>query len=352
MSHTYKDSEHCNTKMQLNKEFQPKTHENNSMHQHFLYKKFRTLIERTSCFANTQSVVVGLSGGVDSSVLLHLLCAYQKHENGPKVFALHMHHGQRGDESDRDAFAAHEIASRYDCPFGAIKLNAQPGMSEDELRKLRHEKMKDFAQTNKFDRIVLGHHMDDQVETFLFRLIRGSDVRGLTGMKPFDGKVVRPLLECTREEIEKTAEEFGLTFVTDSSNFSTSPSRNFIRNIVIPSLKAKLDPRVSEHIADLSQSLLEVETIIQAQVDKMIEECRVGEVGLSVLKMRSIEPAIRKRMIQTMFRYIIKDKGAMSRDQIEMVDGWIENTQSPKYLLLPHQVRVEKSNGVLTFSMI
>ena len=323
------------------------------MHQHFLYKKFRTLINRTSCFANAESVVVGLSGGVDSSVLLHLLCTYQKQENGPKVFALHIHHAQRGEESDRDAYMAHKIASGLDCPFGAFKLDgAQPGMSEDELRKLRQEKIRAFAQTNHFDRIVLGHHMDDQVETFLFRLIRGSDVNGLTGIKPFDGLTVRPLFACSRAEIEKTAEEFGIPFVTDSSNFSTSPSRNFIRNIVIPSLKAKLDPQVSEHIFDLSQSLVEVETLIQAQVDKMIEQCRVGDSDLSVSKMRAIEPAIRKRMIQTMFRYIIKDKGAMSRDQIEMVDGWMENTQSPKFLLLPHQVRVEKNNGVLTFSRI
>lgn len=353
MSHIYKDEDHCNTNSSLDQEFHTKSPQNDYSHHSLLYKKIRSLIQRTSCFENVENVLVGLSGGVDSSVLLHMLCEFQKNENGPKVFAFHVNHAQRGEESNRDQEIACEIAKHCNCPFEAISLSdAHPGMSEDQLRTLRRHAIETYAQKNNCQRIVLGHHLDDQVETFLFRMIRGADLKGLVGMKPFRDKIVRPLLECSREEIEKEAEGCGLPFIHDSSNFSNAPARNYLRNIVIPALKSKLDPQVSQHLFDLSQSLVEVETLISLQVNETIKQCMVEPNVYSVKKLQAYPSALRKRAIQTMYTYIIKDRGALSRDQIEMIDRWMETTQSPKYLLLPLQIRVEKSKSVLTFSII
>jgi tRNA(Ile)-lysidine synthase len=353
MSHTYKDKEDCNTNFNLMKEFHPISKENDRTHHIFLYKKLRASIDRTQCFENVTQVLVGLSGGVDSAILLHLLCEYQKKENGPKIFALHIHHGQRGEESDRDEIVARELAMRAGCSFETIKLKeAKIGMSEDELRNLRHTALENFAKENNCERIALAHHQDDQTETFLFRLIRGADLRGLSSMKIFRDPYVRPLLECTRLEIEKEAEICGIPFIHDSSNFSNGPARNFVRNVLLPAIKAKLDPQVGSHLADISASLAEIDTFLSNQAIEMIKEVQVEPHVYNVSKLKDVPVALRKKMIQFMYTYIIKDNSALSRDHVEMINRWMESTQSPKYLLLPFGIRVDKKQNVLTFSIV
>jgi tRNA(Ile)-lysidine synthase len=335
------------------KEFQAFSHQNNMLHRHVVYKKFRQLILQTKCLDKVTHVLVGLSGGVDSAVLLHMLCEYEKKEKGPKVFALHVNHAQRGAESDRDESVAHEVAVQAGCTFQSLKLeNASVGAGENELRDLRHQALKNFAQKNSCERIALGHHMDDQVETFLFRLIRGSDIKGLSSMKPFNHPFIRPLLECTRKEIESAAEEGGIPFVHDSSNFSNAAARNYLRNIVIPALSSKLDPQVAAHIFDMAQSISDIDAYMVVQATETIDRIRLGPHEYSVKDLQKIPPVLRKKMIHLMYTYICKDKGSLSRDQIDMIDRWMETTQSPKFLLLPSNIRVEKKQSVLTFSIV
>lgn len=352
MSYTYKDSKYCNTNSNLMKEFQTFSQQNDQLHQHAVYKKFRQLVLQTKCFDKVSQVLVSLSGGVDSAVLVHVLCEYEKKENGPKVFALHIHHAQRGEESDRDESVARDVAARAGCAFESVRLeNIKVGASENELRELRHQALKDFAQKKSCERIALGHHMDDQVETFLFRLIRGADIKGLSSMKPFSDPFVRPLLECSRKEIENAAESARIPFVHDSSNFSNAPARNYLRNIVIPALSSKLDPQVTQHIFDVAKSISDIDAYITIQATEMIEKVRVSDHSYSVPALQQVHPALRKKMIHLMYTYINKDKGSLSRDQIEMIDRWMETTQSPKFLLLPSNIRVEKKESVLTFTV-
>ena len=353
MSHTYKDTKYCNTNYNLNKEIHLNLQGNDQAHHIFLYKKFRSIITKTSCFENVKQVLVGLSGGVDSAVLLHMLCEYEKNENGPKVFALHIQHKQRGEESVYDENIAREIAAHVGCPFDVISLeDVKVGASEEQLRTHRHQALKNFAAKNKFERIALGHHMNDQAETFLFRLIRGADIKGLSSMKPFGAPYVRPLLEISRNDIEREAENCKLPFVKDSSNSFNAPARNFLRNVVIPSLQAKLDPQVVSLIFAMASSMSELDSYLSCQAVEMIKEVKLEEHAYSVKKLQTIHPALRKKMIHLMYAYIIKDKGSLSRDQIEMIDQWMETSQSPKFLLLPSNIRVEKKQGVLTFSLV
>lgn len=352
MSYISRDNDNCNTKFELNKEILLNSQGNDQLHHQKVYQNFRSVLRKTNAFENVKQVLVGVSGGVDSAVLLHLLCEHQKNENGPKVFALHVQHHQRGEESLRDQECAKEIAQRYGVPFDAVALYVQKGASEEELRTLRKEAMENYAREHSLERIVLAHHMDDQAETFLFRLIRGSDIKGLSSMKAFRSPYVRPLLECLRSDIEREAEIFKIPYVTDSSNLLTGPSRNYIRNVVMPALKSKIDPQVVTHLADMASSMLEIDLYITTQANEMIEKVRVQENVYSVKALQSVSPALRKKMIQGMYTYIIKDKGSLSRDQVEMIDQWMDSPQSPKFLMLPLRIRVEKKLGVLTFSKV
>lgn len=320
---------------------------------HILYQKFRSTISRSLCFTNVNKIVAGISGGADSAVLLHFLCEFHKTENGPEVLALHIHHGQRGEESDRDEAAAREIAEREGCAFESVRLeNAKQGMSEDQLRQLRQQALEKFAIEKNCQRIVLGHHLDDQAETFLFRLIRGSDLKGLSSMKVFRNPYVRPLLEVSKFEILQEAERCNIPFVTDSSNLSNGPARNYIRNVVMPALESKLDPQVKTHLFDLAESISEIDLYMTAQAAEIIKEVQVEPHVYSVAKLQEVPVALRKKMIYLMYTYIIKDKGLLSRDQVGMIDRWMETTQSPKFLLLPGNIRVDKKQGVLTFSVV
>lgn len=332
------------------KEFNRNSNACDNSHHIFLYQKFRSLLHRTQCFKNVSNVLVGLSGGVDSSVLLHLLSEYQKNENGPKVIALHINHMQRANESECDEAAARATAQQMGCAYVTVTLeNATRDMSEEQLRKLRHATLEQVAKENNCEAIALGHHLDDQAETFLFRLIRGADIKGLSSMKPFRSPYVRPLLEISRNEILMEAERCNISFVSDSSNVLNGPARNFIRNVVMPALESKLDPQVKTHMADLANSMSEIDLYMTAQAVEMIKKVRVEENVYSVQKLQGVPVALRKKMIHLMYTHIIKDKGSLSRDHVEMINGWMESTQSPKYLQLPNNIRVDKKQSVLTF---
>lgn len=353
MSYIHKDSKDCNTNSKLLKEFHQISQDDVRLHQGQVYQKFRRAIHRTKCFDDVKQVLVGLSGGVDSAVLLHLLFAYYQKENGPEVIALHVHHGQRGMESDRDQAVAREIALQVGCKFESVQLeDVEVGASESQLRERRYFTFNQVAKKYNCPRIVLGHHMDDQVETFLYRLVRGSDLQGLACMKIFRENLVRPLLECSRKEIEKLAEENEITYVHDSSNFSNAQARNYIRNIVLPMLSSKLDPQVSKHLFDLTESISDVVEYIAIQASEIIEKIRIEPHGYAVSKLQKIHPALRRKAIHQMYTHITKDKGSLSREQIEMIDRWMETPQSPKFLRLPSNIRVEKKQDVLRFSII
>ena len=334
------------------KEFDRNSNACDKLHHNLLYQKFCSLIHQTACFENVSRVLVGVSGGVDSSVLLHMLCEYQKKQNGPHVIALHIHHAQRAEEADRDEAAARELAKQLGCEFFSVKLDVSSGASEEELRKLRHQALETFAIDQNCERIALGHHMDDQAETFLFRLIRGADIKGLSAMKVFRFPYVRPMLGISRNEILMEAERCQIPFMSDSSNDLNGPARNYIRNVVMPALESKLDPQVKNHMANLAQSMSEIDLYMTTQAVEMIDKVAVSDHSYSVKMLREVLPALRKKMIHLMYAYIIKDKGALSREQVAMIDAWMETTQSPKFLLLPGSIRVEKKQGVLTFSIV
>ena len=351
MNHTYKDTPYCNTNFRLNKEIDQVSTSYDDSRQRKVFQSVSKMIKKTRCFENVKRVMVGISGGVDSSVLLHILCLYRDHENGPQVLALHVNHGQR-DTSFIDQKSAGELAEKYGCEFHVEYLeNVERNLSEDDLRKRRYEKMMSFAKLHQLERVVLAHHQDDQVETFLFRLFRGADISGLSAMKQFQAPYVRPFLKVRHRDLIREAEESGIRYVDDPSNSFTGPARNFIRRNLLPSIQTKLDPQVVEHLSDLTHSLREIDEYITAQAIDMIQKVKVSNHVYNVRKIQIIPSVLRKKMIQQMFRYIIEDgKGSLSRDHVEMIDRWMESTQSPKHLLLPLHVRVEKSKSVLTFS--
>ncbi len=252
-------------------------------------------------------VLIGLSGGADSVCLLFMLSLMQK-EFDLKLYALHVNHGIRGSEADRDEAFCAELCKKTGIPFEAVKadipaLAEKEGLGLEEAgRKFRYALFEKKAEELGFNRIAVAHHMNDRAETVLFQMIRGSKLNGLTGIREKNGRVIRPLLCITREEIEDFLNMNGLDFVTDSTNLSSDYTRNFIRNEILPELE-KLRAHAAEHIAETAEYLGRVSDFMERQADEVFKKAvtkdplKPGTFALSVRELREADPLLSEMAI-------------------------------------------------------
>ena len=193
-------------------------------------------------------ILAGVSGGADSVCLLFLLDEL-KAELGIRLAAFHLNHGLRGAEADRDEAYVKEICGRLGVPLAVAHENvaeyaASRGISGEEAgRILRYEHMKEAAERFSCQKTATAHHRDDSAETVLFNMFRGSGLKGLSGIRPVRGEVIRPLLCLSRAEIAGYLEERGIPWCEDSTNGENVYTRNRIRNQLLPWVKENINAR-------------------------------------------------------------------------------------------------------------
>ncbi|MCF0198851.1 MAG: tRNA lysidine(34) synthetase TilS [Bacteroidaceae bacterium] len=201
--------------------------------------------------------LVAVSGGADSVALLCLFA-----DTGVPVTALHCNFQLRGEESDRDERFVRRLCQRLQIPLEVKHFETAASAKEKKIslemaaRELRYEWFEQMRQQWRADYIAVAHHRDDQAETVLLNLLRGTGLQGLAGMKPVNGTIVRPLLNYGHQEILDYLKERGQDYVTDSTNLERNALRNRIRMDVIPLLKT-INPRAVEHIATTAQYVAE-----------------------------------------------------------------------------------------------
>jgi len=191
-------------------------------------------------------VIVGLSGGADSVVLLSVLKSLKK-EMGLRIFAVHINHNLRNTAMRDEKFVRHlcEEADIPLCVYNAdVKglANAEKLSTEEAGRKLRYQYLHQELTKQNAQKIAMGHHACDNAETVLLNLFRGAGLKGLCGIPPVNGNVIRPLIEASRKAVETYAHENNLRFITDETNLESDYSRNYIRNKIIPV--------IAEHFGD------------------------------------------------------------------------------------------------------
>lgn len=214
-----------------------------------------TLQERTSRFIAAEqllrpgdAVVVALSGGADSSALLAILC-----ELGYRCVAVHCHFGLRGAEADRDMEHSRKLASRLGAEFREVRFDTQAYMREHGVsaemacRDLRYDFFEKIRRETQATAIAVGHHREDNVETFFLNLLRGSGIHGLRGMLPRRDHIVRPLLNEPKSELVNYLASRGIDYVEDSTNAENDFKRNRLRNVVLPLLEREF-PGASDAI--------------------------------------------------------------------------------------------------------
>ena len=212
-------------------------------------------------------VIVGLSGGADSVALLHILTRL-----GYPCVAAHCNFHLRNDESDADADFAQQTAEALGLPFRRIDFDTADYARQNDVstemaaRTLRYEWFETLRRELGAEAIAVAHHRDDNVETVLLNLIRGTGLSGLCGMRPRNGHIVRPLLSVDRHQIVRWLADRHLPFCTDSSNASDVYRRNFVRLRLLP-LMEQLNPSVRDAILRMAGHLTDVEAIYRNAID-------------------------------------------------------------------------------------
>ena len=252
--------------------------------------KIKKTISQFDMLKQGETVCCALSGGADSVALL-LALRELSGELGISLSAVHINHLLRGEESDRDEDFCRDLCEKLNVPLKIFRRDAAEfsrslGMSvETGARELRYEIFEEILENNFSAKICTAHNLNDNAETVLFRLARGTGLKGLTGIPPVRGKIIRPLITCSRDEIERFLTEQGQDFVFDSTNSSDDYARNRIRHRIIPEMTA-VHGGFPENVISTIFSLAEDEDLLSSEAEKHKND-----------DLRTLHPALRKRII-------------------------------------------------------
>lgn len=309
-------------------------------------------------------VAAGVSGGADSIAMLHILKSIQE-EFGFFLEAVHVHHGIRGDEADRDENLVKKICQEWKIPFQSYhypvpELSRKWRLGEEEtgriVRKQAFAKEKQRIAFSEFPEenerrfcVALAHNRNDLAETMLHHLARGTGLRGLSGIHPCSDGIIRPVLCLERREIVYYLEENEISYITDSSNLSDGYTRNRIRHHVLEELKTEVNPQAVRHMAQLSEELEEAREVLARVAEKerkrYVKEDADGAILLETLKK---EPdLISRQIIHTLLKEISGKQKNFTRIHIEAVQQlWKQKVGAKKDL--PYEMQARRTyDGIL-----
>lgn len=304
------------------------------------------------------TVLVAVSGGVDSVVLLHYLAS--RSDLRLSLVVVHLNHALRGTESDDDEQSVAVLANGYGVRFESRREDVATfakvsGLSLEEAgREVRYRFFREVAQSVGADSVAVAHHRDDQAETVLLRLLRGSGPTGLRGMpyRSSDVLIIRPLLDVTRSEIEGYAAFHNLSFRTDSSNSDPSFLRNRIRLHLLPAL-AEYNPAISARLAETASIMAADETVLSTVVDRRWEEVCTHIADRVVMKasaVRSDHPGLRLRLYRRSLEQLNGNLRQISYRHLQAIDRLLIDGPPNGALNLPDAIIVVRSYDELTFT--
>ncbi|KUO60275.1 hypothetical protein APF79_01280 [bacterium BRH_c32] len=240
-------------------------------------EKVINFITDNSLVNENDNILIALSGGADSVFALLFFIKYAK-KFRITITALHINHKLRGKDADEDEKFCEELCQEYSIPLYKFRIDVgkiavlEKTSIEETGRNIRYKIFDDLIKSKGYNKIVTAHHSDDNVETILFNLFRGSGLRGLTGIPVIRERIIRPFLSITKEEILDYLISINQEYREDASNRDEVYKRNFIRNNLIPSIKKNLNPNVSDVINNISRIGIDLNKLQNQFVDYLIDD--------------------------------------------------------------------------------
>ena len=321
-----------------------------------LEERVRRAISRERLIDPGDTVLVGVSGGIDSSTLLFLLDR-MKHDMGFGIAVGHINHRLRGEESERDEAFVKGLADRYHLPCHTARVDVgeyarEQGLSVQHAgRDVRYRYFEEWSKAHGYRKVAIGHNRDDQVETFLLRLIKGTGIHGLASIPIKRGPLIRPLLRTYRAEIAAYAEQWSLPYVQDSSNLKEAYERNFIRRRITP-LMEQLNPKFREKILLLLADIASINTIFDEEAGRFLEGEGITEVeGFRVRadRLSGLHGEVRFRVI-TLLLARLEPRFIALREHVRLVEKSLLSRRPNNAVTLPYGIRVKRVYGELIFT--
>lgn len=238
-------------------------------------QKFLRFIGNYNLLKKGDRVLVGFSGGGDSVFALYLLNKFRDNLS-IELAAIHINHSLRGRESNSDQSFCREFCKVNQIKFYTVKVHVKEYSKEKKIsieeaaREMRYKEFEKFSEKHKYNKIVTAHNADDNAETVLLNLIKGTGVSGLSGIPIKRGKIIRPALSLAKEEIISYLNSRHLEYVEDSSNRNTDYQRNFIRHKIIPKIKKHLNPSLESAVFRTSLNLRSLNDLLNDQLNGLI----------------------------------------------------------------------------------
>ena len=306
------------------------------------------------------NVLVGVSGGPDSVALLHILRRLAS-EFSITIGIAHLNHRLRQDASRRDAAFVAAMADKLGLPCHVDARDVRGYGSKNRLcleeaaREVRYAFFKRLCAANGYTRVALGHHADDNAELVLMFLLRGSGPLGLAGIPPVrDGRIIRPLIELGRIEIEDFLARNGIAFIQDQSNTSSRYLRNAIRHQLLPALKSSVNPDASASLNRLSRIIRDEEQwaneIIAPLVDRAVVEQGDDYLVMALQPLGDTHIAARRRIIRKAIQRVKGDLRRITFGHIETVAGLTVPGRTGRVFHLPDRIRVSGDRTTITIS--
>jgi tRNA(Ile)-lysidine synthase len=302
-------------------------------------------------------VAVAVSGGADSVALLDCLLKLAN-EQQLQLFVVHVNHMLRGAEADGDANFVAQLAERHNLPFTICRLDVgclaktMTTSKQDAARILRYKALEEEAVNWGANKIALGHHADDQAETVLLHLLRGTGVEGLTGMQPVrEHRYIRPLLAVTREEIEAYCGQNNLNYRTDRSNLEPIYLRNKIRLELMPLLQKEYNPALVLGLNRLANIAREESDFLNQETNKAYAQVatipKPSEVNLAITQLAALPIALQRRVLIKAWKQVSRAHSNLELARVDEALDLVHHRPTGSSLQLPNGVCLEKCYGIL-----
>jgi tRNA(Ile)-lysidine synthase len=328
-------------------------------------KKIAVFIEANGLFDSEETILLAVSGGADSVALLYTMCALKAEEVlSVELFCAHINHQLRAAEADTDERFVVVQTTDLNLPIATKRVDVRSFAYQNKLsietaaRQLRIESLLDIAKANNCSRIVTGHQKNDNAETVLQRLSRGTGFRGLGGIWPIRAfndniKFVRPLLCVTRDEITQYLQQRNLKWQTDHTNDDCTYRRNYIRNRLLPTLQKECSSSIVEKLFSLSQSALRFYSFVCNRAEKAwprLAKCVGGEVELNLKNFLSEPELVKVELIRRSLTTTGSGERRLTQQHYEKILRLAKQNISGKRIELPNGFVAKREYKNLIFA--
>lgn len=293
-------------------------------------RRLQNTLHRYSLLPQGSAILVAVSGGPDSMCLLDLLVKLAPQYNWTLRVA-HVNYQLRGADSDRDEKIVRNWAKKHHIPVSVKRVTlTQEKVAEAHLRDIRYTFLEAIRQKYQCTAITIAHTEDDQAETVLLRLLRGTGTKGLRAMQPKNGFIVRPLLFESRKNVLAHLSKHSIPFGEDTTNFSLAFTRNRVRHELLPFLETQFNPKIKETLAKSAIAIADDEALLDECAESFFpkKQAEKGGISFSMKDFISLHPAVARRFLRRIFLKGDQTQFAPTFDDIEEMRRLIESTKN------------------------